>query len=235
MRADHPILARRGAWERQGRRGPWVALFDIDSTLMDTGPRNLAILKAAGEAIPGLAPWVERLDLGAPGWNILDPLAQAGVEPEVLALVETFWQERFFTHEWLVHDRPYPGVPAFLHDLVASGFRLVYLTGRDAPGMEAGTRKSFADQGLPVGPGATFLFKPTFAQDDGAFKASACAAVGALGTVVVTVDNEPGNVNRFIEAFPEAWNVWIDTLTSPRPEALRPEAVRMGPREFYQR
>ena len=223
MRLNHPILAHRAKLQDLGRPGPWVALFDIDSTLMDTGPRNLAILEAAFEVIPALAPWRSRLDLRRQSWNVLDPLVAAGVDdPGLLATVLAFWRDRFFTDEWLDHDRPYPGVAEFLCELKAQGFLLAYLTGRHAGGMEVGTRKSLVDHGLPAGPEETFFFKPTFEMPDRDFKASVCEGVAALGTLVVTVDNEPANVNLFRPAFPEAIVVWLDTITSPNPERLVP-------------
>jgi phosphoglycolate phosphatase-like HAD superfamily hydrolase len=152
---------------------------------------------------------------------VLDPLRRAGVTDEsLLAEVQHFWRQRFFTDAWLAHDTPYPGVAAFLHALKDEGFRLAYLTGRDTVGMEAGTRKSFADHGLPSGPEEVFFFKPAFEMDDREFKASVCEHVAALGTLVVTVDNEPANVNLFRSAFPEALVVWLDTVTSPHPEPL---------------
>lgn len=220
MRADHPILLRRRALEAQGHAGPWVALFDIDSTLMDTGPRNLAILTEAFQTLPDLRPWRSRVAFDGQAWNILAPLKQAGLDDALLDQVQDFWARRFFTDEWLVHDRPYPGVAPWLADLKAQGFRLAYLTGRHTQGMEAGTRRSFVDHGLPAGPEEAFFFKPTFEMGDRDFKASVCQAVAELGTLVVTVDNEPANVNLFRRAFPEALVVWIDTVTSPQPEPL---------------
>ena len=226
MRGDHPLLVRRKSLERRGHRSPWVALFDIDSTLMDTGPRNVAILEAAFEALPELSPWRSRWDGTAQSWNVLEPLRRIGVEESTLARVQAFWADRFFTDAWLVHDRPYPGVAEFLGELKAEGFRLAYLTGRHTGGMEAGTRKSFFEHGLPCGPEEHFLFKPTFTMSDGEFKEAACDRLSSLGTVVVSVDNEPANVNLFRRRFPEAQVVWVDTVTSPDPEPLAPGVDR---------
>lgn len=232
MRADHPILLRRRALEAQGRSGPWVALFDIDSTLMDTGPRNVAILAEAFRTIPGLGPWQSRILFDGQAWNILEPLKRAGIEEALLDQVQAFWAQRFFTDDWLVHDRPYPGTGRWLSELKAEGFRLAYLTGRHTRGMEAGTRRSFVEHGLPAGPDEPFFFKPTFEMGDRDFKASVCQAVAGLGTLVVTVDNEPANVNLFRRAFPDSLVVWINTVTSPEPEPLLPGIERVRP-DFF--
>ncbi len=236
MRPDHPILARRSRLEAEGYRGPWLVLFDIDSTLMDTGERNIAILKAAREEMPALRAIWTRLDLEKPFWEITEPFRRAEVgDAEFLAEVKGFWRERFFTDEWLEHDRPYPGAAAFLRDLKDSGFELAYLTGRHSPGMERGTRQSFLEHGLPAGTEESFFFKPDFAMDDREFKASVCERISALGSLVAAIDNEPANVNLFRQAFPQALVIWVDTVTSPRPETLAPGIERAGVEVFLDR
>lgn len=221
VRFDHPVLLHRELLKRKGRQGPWVALFDIDSTLMDTAPRNAAILEAAHDSVAGLETWRGRLTVDAGDWGILEPLKRAGIDDQALfARLQKFWTDRFFSNEWLVHDRPYPGVPGFLSALKAEGFLLAYLTGRDTNGMEGGTRKSFLDHGLPAGSQEVFFFKPSFEMGDREFKASALNSVADLGTLVAAVDNEPANVNLLRAKFSEAQVIWIDTLTSPEPEVL---------------
>ena len=229
MRDEHPLLTHREYLKNQGRLGPWVVLFDIDSTLMDTSPRNTAIVEAAYSAVPGLAEWRHKLVLERKDWGILEPLKRAGIDDKKLfRQVEDFWKDRFFTDEWLDHDRPYPGVAALLNGLKSQGFVLAYLTGRHADGMEKGTRKSFLDHGLPAGPDEVFFFKPTFEMGDKEFKASVLKPVADLGTLVASVDNEPANVNLFRLGFPEARAIWIDTLTSPNPEPLLEGIDRAG-------
>jgi len=240
MRQDHPILRKREELAASGRRGPWLALFDIDSTLMDTGPRNLAILEAALAAMPELeAAWLglesegRRLSPIPAFWNLGEHLRRAGIRDEsLLGELMAFWRERFFTDEWLVHDRPYPGVAAFLGGLKAEGFAIAYLTGRHSSGMEAGTRSSFLAHGLPAGDGELFFFKPSFLMGDLEFKTSVRDRIKGLGSLVLSVDNEPANVNLFHRAFPEALSVWIDTVTAPQPEALLPGVERRGSEYF---
>jgi hypothetical protein len=203
---------------------------------MDTGERNIAILRAAREAIPALRALWPRLDLAAPFWDILEPFRRAGVgDAELLASVKSFWKERFFADEWLVHDRPYPGAAAFLKELKESGFTLAYLTGRHSPGMERGTRRSFLEHGLPAGREESFFFKPDIAMGDREFKASVCEKISALGSLVAAIDNEPANVNLFRQAFPRALVIWLDTVTSSRPEGLAPGIERAGVEVFLDR
>ena len=227
MRRDHPLLEQRRRLAAAGAPPPWIALFDIDSTLMDTSPRNRAILKAAADRIPGIRQVWPRLDLEKPFWNVVEPVRRAGLTDEaVLREVRAFWEERFFTDEWIQMDEPYPGVAAFLHALKDEGFGLAYLTGRHRQGMETGTRASFARYGLPAGPSETFFFKPDFSIDDLDFKTTVCREIEELGTLVLSVDNEPANANLFRSTFPAALTIWLDTVTSPAPAPLLPGIER---------
>ena len=233
MRVDHSILNHRKHLERQGKSGPWIVLFDIDSTLMDTAPRNAAIVDAAYTEVPGLRAWRNLVTLDHKDWGILQALKRAGItDQDLFRRMQTFWEKCFFSDEWLVHDRPYPGVATFLNSLKAQGFVLAYLTGRHTSGMEKGTRKSFLDNGVPAGPEEVFFFKPTFEMGDREFKASVLKSVADLGTLVAAVDNEPANVNLFRAGFPDGRAIWIDTLTSPEPEILAEGIDRVGP-EFF--
>jgi len=233
MRADHPLLLHRRALQADGFRAPWVVLFDIDSTLMDTSPRNAAILAGALRDVRGLDAWRDRLVLDGRSWNVLDPLHAAGItDTSLLNAVSAYWKERFFTDEWVLLDQPYPGAADFVNALKAEGFRIAYLTGRHTDGMEAGTRESFARHGFPCGPDESFFFKPSFTLGDREFKESVCHHVEGLGTLVASLDNEPANVNLFRRRFPHALVLWLDTVTSPNPEPLLDGIDRTTPAYF---
>jgi hypothetical protein len=220
---------KRAELRAAGTEKPWILIFDIDSTLMDTGPRNQKILDAAFDQFDFLKPWRDKLDTETPFWNICDPLVAAGLDDQFkLDLVYRFWRERFFTDEWVQLDRPYPGVAGCLHELKNRGFRLVYLTGRHSPGMEAGTRAGFLHHGLPASVDEVFSFKPGFDIEDARFKAAACKSLVELGTIVGTLDNEPANVNLFSRYFPAARNLWMQTITSPEPEEPARSVIAVG-------
>lgn len=216
-----------------GLNGPWILIFDIDSTLMDTGFRNRAILEAAAAEMDELAPLTEHLDAISFSWNVVAPARELGTLTEgALDRLQAFWAARFFTDEWVVRDRPYPGAAEFLHELKKRGFALAYLTGRHMNGMERGTRESFRAHGFPVED--TFFFKPRFEDSDEEFKKAACASISRLGTVVGSLDNEPVNVNLLARSFPHALNVWMKTIASPRPAVLNPGIPETGPECYVQ-
>lgn len=193
-----------------------VALFDIDSTVMDTAPRNFHILREAAQEIPRLRAVAEAVGPEDFGWSVFGPVQERiSLTDEEKRKLEEFWRARFFSGSYVHYDRPYPGVAKLLTELRNRGMKIVYLTGRDEPNMSAGTRDSFAEHSLPVGPGSRFVFKPTAEEADLPFKERACAALAAEAKVLLAVENEPANANMMRIIFPEAVVALIDTVTSP--------------------
>ena len=75
---------------------------------------------------------------------------------------------------------------------------------------------------------ATCQLKPDFYANDKEFKTAALDAVRSLdGEVVATFENEPGNANLFMRAFPEAKHYLLDTVHSPEAEAPDPSLIVM--------
>jgi len=203
-----------------------VAVFDLDSTLLDNRPRQARILREYG-ALAGL-PALER---AAPehwtSWDIADAMRQAGLPPaEVvrhLLPARRHWGERFFTSEYCQEDVPIPGAPAFVRELAAAGAQIAYVTGRPER-MEAGTLAVFRRAGLPL-PGSArvhLLMKPDQPLGDDEWKARAAGLVAALGPVVAAFDNEPAHVNGYAMAWPGALCVHLDTDHSERPIEVLP-------------
>jgi len=202
-----------------------ICIFDLDSTLFSTAPRNLAILQEfvrENERLhPHLAAVVERIGLDDMGWNVHEDLRRFGFsEPEVLARLKGFWFERFFRDEYLAHDTPVEGAAAFVHACHARGALIYYLTGRHVGGMEVGTVRSLREHGFPFWRGRCVLhLKPSFEMNDGTFKQEAVLDVRSYhGEVVASFENEPGNANMFLRAFPDAIHVLLETIHSPGAE-----------------
>jgi len=62
--------------------------------------------------------------------------------------------------------------------------------------------------------------------NDRAFKDDAVADIRSYrGDVVASFENEPGNANMFLRAFPGAVHVLMLTIHSPEAEAPSPELV----------
>ncbi|MEY2807950.1 MAG: hypothetical protein RIR65_2367 [Planctomycetota bacterium] len=226
------VLARIDASCAAGRLP--VVVFDLDSTLFTTAPRNLKILQAYASAHgarwSGLEEVVARLSPDDMGWNIHEDLRRFGVSDErLLDEVKAFWFERFFTDEWLLVDEPVPGAPEFALACHARGALIYYLTGRHVGGMEIGTVRSLRQCGFPFWRGRCVLhLKPSFEMGDAAFKDDAVHDIRSYkGEVVATFENEPGNANMFSRAFPEALHFLLDTIHSPGAPAPDAKLVRI--------
>jgi beta-phosphoglucomutase-like phosphatase (HAD superfamily) len=218
------ILSAALARARASRRG--VAVFDLDSTLLDNRPRQARILQEYGRAA-GLAPLVHARPDHVEGWDLGRALRNAGVPRAVVEVhrdrLRRFWEERFFTSALCRLDVPVPGAPEFVRAVHAAGVRVAYVTGRPAR-MEEGTLDVLARFGFPLPDEVTtWLFlKPGVALRDEAWKAIARDAVDALGEVVLAFENEPAHVNAYGRAWRRAYVVHLDTDHSGAPVEVDP-------------
>ncbi len=210
-----------------------LIVFDLDSTLFSTEPRNLQIFHEFVERrqsdygeLRELATQIRREHMG---WNICESLRAQGVEnQELLEELLRFWRERFFTDPYVLHDDPLPGAVEFVTACHQRGAMIYYLTGRHVGGMEVGTVRALRDAGFPFWRGrCTLHLKPSFEMSDKAFKDDALADIRSYhGRVVATFENEPGNANLFLKAFPDALHFLLLTVHSPEAEAPDPRLIR---------
>jgi beta-phosphoglucomutase-like phosphatase (HAD superfamily) len=199
---------------------PPQVVFDLDSTVIHTGPRHLAILRefaARDDAPPRLRALAAELTMERMGWNPLTLLREhAAIGPEQEKQLRRFWFSRFLSATHLHHDVPLPGAVDYVRALHAAGARVVYLTGRDEPGMGEGTRSSLRALGFPLDdPRSCLHCKPRPDEDDAAYKRRVALELVALGPVLGAFENEPRNANIFREVFVEAEVFWLDTVCSP--------------------
>lgn len=216
------LLAR--CHEVRAQAGAPVVVFDLDHTLFDNGPRTWQILLEFAE-VRGHSALRAALDglphTGLP-YLLSETLARCGIEdPALHDDAFAFWRERFFTDEYQRFDLPLAGAVDFVARLYDQGATVVYLSGRDAPGMLVGCAASLRHHGFPIGLARTTLvLKHDFETPDLDFKREAVSFIGGLGVVVGTFDNEPGNCNLFHEVWPGARNVYVSTAHAPNPPRL---------------
>jgi beta-phosphoglucomutase-like phosphatase (HAD superfamily) len=198
-----------------------VAVFDLDSTLIDNRPRQALILQDYGRTA-GLPALLATRPEHVQGWDLDAALRNAGL-PESLVSAHAdrarqFWEERFFTSAFCRFDVPVAGAPAFVRAVRAAGARIAYVTGRPEP-MEEGTLEVLGRFDFPLPDGeTTWLFmKPGEALRDDAWKAIARDAVDALGPIALVFENEPAHVNAYARAWRRAFVVHLDTDHSGRP------------------
>lgn len=160
-------------------------------------------------------------------YGVDENLLRHGISSEELReLGAQFWKERFFVDAYMKYDVPVVGACEFVQACYQAGASIVYLTGRDLPNMALGTFASLRDHGFPIGVvGTSLVTKPTFAMPDLDFKRAVVPEFSRVGRLVASFDNEPGNVNLFLEANPEAESVFVDTQHAPNPPDLDSRAI----------
>jgi hypothetical protein len=211
-------------------RGPAVVVFDLDGTLMDNRPRVVAILHELALAWWAVHPTASaacaRATADDIGYGFIANLKRLGVvDPALHEEGLAFWKARFFQDPHVKHDVEIPGARAYVKACYDAGAVIVYLTGRDLPNMALGSFASLRDLGFPIGViGTELVVKPTFEMPDAEFKREVAPELRRLGTVVAAFDNEPANVNLFLEAHPASHGIFLDTQYAPDPCPLDPRA-----------
>jgi hypothetical protein len=218
-----PILA--AIHEHRAERP--VVLFDLDGTLYDNRPRTLRILHAFAAQLPSEhardAQIIRALTSADLQYRLEETLLPRGVAPAVLEAAQRAWRVRFFTDMACSDDVPLPGAVHYVRRCWDLGATVVYLTGRDIPGMLLGSCRTIRDDGFPIAiPRVELVMKPTFEEGDTAFKERLLDPLGELGRVVASFDNEPVNCNLFHRRWPDAHTVLLDTQKAPGAPPLDP-------------
>jgi hypothetical protein len=205
--------------------GSSLVVFDLDSTLFDLAIRVTAILdRYAGspenqKRFPNECIALKRIEIRKGDWGLTEPLERLGIRsashPEFVNDVQAAWARGFFSNEFLQHDLPLPGAVQFVSDVVSAGADVIYLTGRDIPRMEAGTRQSLIETGFPLnGNSVRMVLKPVAGMDDAAFKVAEIEAYQARYQQIWLFENEPVNINAVSKRCPEVKMVFVDTCHS---------------------
>lgn len=218
--------------QRSHGRRSWVAL-DMDGTLFDNRPRTLAILHGFAmthrEQLPQLLTAVQTLSLDDLHYTPSQAVDALNLPDKDLGeRFVQYWRQRFFTNSFQPLDHVEPGAAEFAHRLVDAGLGVVYLTGRDRPGMMHGVLQSLDAHGFPLmTPQTQVVLKPDFHHDDVSFKREALAELAKNGPLVGLIDNEPGIVNMALEVLPEMLCVRILRPHAPNPPRLDDRAVQI--------
>jgi hypothetical protein len=214
------VLERIAIAAGDGGRTPLV-VFDLDATLYDNRPRTLEILMEYREQVlesrPDVAEALALLTADRIEYLLSDSLRGCGItRADVVADITRFWHERFFTDAYCQHDAPIEGAPEYVRACHEAGGIVVYLTGRDLPGMLLGTVSSLRDCGFPIGiAGTELVLKPDANLPDEAFKRGALPTLDRLGEIAAFFDNEPANTNLAKAMFPDATVVLLETQRVP--------------------
>lgn len=209
-----------------------VIVFDLDGTLFYTDQRHRFILlewchDIGHRDFVSTAKLVEKVTDQDCTYKMDDTLKTLGVsDPAAIKSINDFWWERFFKSSYLMIDKPLPGAADFANKVHKAGAFLVYLTGRDVPGMLVGTTESLKLHGFPVsGERVRMMLKPDPKDKDHAFKETAAKEIATLGKPVALFENQPRNLELLMKAFPEAVAVLVDTNFNPTDKTVLPETI----------
>jgi len=214
--------------DREKKSQP-VLLLDLDSTLYHVESRSHQILKEwladpESRKFGALRDRIAEIESEHLGYSMLDTFTKFGLsvmEPGVedaLSSIGKFWGRRFFTNEYLAYDRAYEGAPEFVREAHELGAEIVYLTGRDEPGMGKGTRERLMADRFPFEiPRTRLLLKQNFKHDDLDHKSKAAEEVRKIGNLIASFENEAPNLIALSDLFPSGMHVFVDTVMSDRP------------------
>ncbi len=227
------VLSRIFAQIKESRAQRPVVLFDLDGTLFDNRPRTLRILHAYAAQLPqehwADAKIIRSLNSRDVAYLLDATLAPHGVKSSVIEGAKSFWRARFFTDAACADDVPVAGSVPFVRRCWDEGATIVYLTGRDIPGMILGTVRTLRDDGFPIGvPRTELVMKTTFEEPDTTFKLRLLDSLNELGKVVASFDNEPVNCNLFQNRWPAAFSVLLETQAAPGAPPLLSECHRVA-------
>lgn len=201
-----------------------VVIFDIDDTLIDCRHRKLKVFKdfvsqaSISEQFPIESELIQNARLDQMRYRVHECMEVLKIDNEIFSkALFDFWLSTYFTNQYLAHDQPFPGAIDFVESCHQEA-KIIYLTGRDLPGMGEGTKASLKNHGFPWDTERTKLMMKEDPQEaDFEFKTNALKKIAQLGTVVASFENELKNLNQMAETFPEALMYWRDTLYLPDP------------------
>ncbi len=205
---------------------PPTCIFDLDSTLLNSRQRSLRILKqfasVQGQRFPGLSERVDSIQDDELGYSVFAALeGESFLTPLLRRDLKRYWGKRFFTSRWCEDDPPISGAVDYVRACHEAGAHILYVTARDTPQMEQGTKLCLAkhDFPRPGDHGVELHMKPKGGGDDGNWKAVAISEIQKRSLrVVATFENEPGNANLFVAGFPGGLHFLLDTVHSANAE-----------------
>lgn len=205
-----------------------VLLLDLDSTLFEVAPRTHAIISAwrknTREKYEILLSKLDSISPSQIGYSLADTFKTLGLDMNDSAIkaafleLKDFWWEKFFTNEYLHHDKTYPRANLFAQKAYEMGASIVYLTGREEKPMIEGTIKNLIRDGFPWDPKRTvLLMRQSAEQSDLEHKACASEKIRQMGMLIASFENEPQNIVALYREFPESMHIFMDTVCSDHP------------------
>lgn len=195
---------------------PPVVVFGLDGTLFDPRTRALRILAEIADMFRGEQPDVAAaLDtLRTDGVQTLlgDTLRGVGIDrPAIVNRISHVFRARYFEESYLELDEPCPGASEYVWRLWEAGAIIVYIGGRDVPGMLVGTVASLREHGFPFAQiGVQLVLKRDATLGDDSFLRGAIPTLGRAGEIVAVFDAAPMICELAKHTFPNAMVGLVD-------------------------
>ena len=206
-----------------------LAIFDLDSTLIDVRYRVLRIfkdfvnLKETKKKFPKAFDVISNTSSLLPNRYFIEDhlkdLSLDGLGDIFFKEFLDFWKQCFFSNNYLKYDHPYPGALDFVTKMKNHPVKIVYLTGRDRPRMERGTYKSLLDIGFPMSEDTQLILKPEKSMDDALYKKEVIFEFDKKHHPIWFFENEPFVVNPIFKEAPHINVIFFDSNHSQREEA----------------
>ena len=220
------ILKERA--EQLGDGPPIMAIFDIDSTLLEVCDRHTAVLRAFAESptvitgFPELREHLLDIEVMPHEWGFEAAFERTGIAPYIDDIfweeLDKYWISKFFSNEFLHCDRPYKNSVETLVDLTQRNIDVHYLTGRTRRRMYDGSVQTLRDFGYPLSEDAKELhLKPHNQLRDEDFKLQFFLNTPKNRySEIWFFENEPTNINAIHRFADFVKLVFVDTVHSNR-------------------
>ena len=210
-----------------------LAIFDLDSTLIDVRHRMLRIFKdfvnleRTKKLFPKAFDVISSASSLHPNrYFIEDHLKDLNLDDLGSVFLEElleFWKQCFFSNNYLRYDLLYPGALDFVMKMKSYPIKIVYLTGRDRPRMEEGTYRSLLNIGLPMSEDTQLILKPHKSMDDALYKKEVIFGFDKKYHPIWFFENEPFVVNPIFKEAPHINVIFFDSNHSQREETAHCE------------
>ena len=123
----------------------------------------------------------------------------------------------------LAYDRLFPGALCCIKKMKEYGARVKFFTGRDEPSMSLGTKLKLHENQLFD----DLTMKPDKDIPDQDFKIQYFESITKSHSLVCFSENELRNLQPFLDTYPGALFIWLDTLHSPNQPKKDERILRM--------
>lgn len=209
-------------------------ILDIDDTLIDCRHRKKRVISDFVSQLGDSHASFERshlerlksIEVEQVRFRISECLEALEIlHPELESQLFGFWRQHYFSYSYLKTDIAFSGAIEFVKQCLRTGVHIIYLTGRDEPGMGQGTRERLLELGFPLEQERIqLILKPDPQQPDLEFKRQALQSIAkSFPPVVALFENEIRNLNMMAEYFKKSSLFWRPTLQSPNQPEPHPD------------